>query len=219
MNQTCGDRMYINSEIMCRVWDNVQHPIGATQIIINSYDNWSKYLYLIHALNKYGYIVYGTIHTNNHCEENIAIYIKEKYRLPLFLIANEQESDQIQDMVINTDIFVICFSKIFHNNIFILQLKIRKKKWRNKMLKKFISGRTLNINEHVPVLVINSTNNFRSTNGHFVKNLYSAYINYNPEKLTVILYPNIYYQSLISTETKDIKNEVLNFLGTIQNKK
>lgn len=209
MNQTCGDRMYINSEIMCRVWDNVRHPIGATQIIINSYDNWSKYLYLIHALNKYGYIVYGTIHTNNHCEENIAIYIKEKYRLPLFLIANEQESDQIQDMVINTDIFDGIISIAEKNNKYNLI----------QMLKKFISGRTLNINEHVPVLVINSTNNFRSTNGHFVKNLYSAYINYNPEKLTVILYPNIHYQSLISTETKDIKNEVLNFLGTIQNKK
>ena len=207
--QTYGNRMYINNAIMCRVWDNVQYPIGTTQITIKPCDDWNKYLDLIYALNKNGYIVYGTTHTNSHSEENIATYIKEKYGLPLFLIANEHKSDEIQSIMKNSDIFngVISVAETSGSHSPI------------HLIKKLTFGQTLDLSEHVPILIINSVNNFRNNNRHFARNLHNVYKNYNPEKLTVILYSDTHDKSLISTEKEDIKKEILSFLRTIQNKK
>lgn len=194
---------------MCRVWDDVKHPIGTIQITIKSCDGWNRYLYLIRALNDNGYIVYGTTRAGEHKEENIAIYIKEKHRLPVYLIASEENSHKIQNLTTNTDVFdgIISVAEK-HDKYSLIQT-----------LKHFISWQTPKLSEHVPILVINGMSDFITTNKTLAKELHNTYINYHPEKLTIVLYPDTNSETLIGTEKQDIKKEILSFLGTIQNKK
>ncbi len=187
---------------LCRVWNNVEKPIGTTQLMIQANDNWNKYNKLIQCLNHNGYIVYVAKHNHDDNTTDIAEKIIAKHKLPLVLIANEFDTQQIKNFTTNTSLFDAVISVA----------EIPGARWWNRM----IWRRFLRLENHAPILIINGGINLCKTCGRLSRTLHSAYTDYDPNKLTVILYPDICPQNLIDNQNKETQDDILNFLNDIK---
>ena len=116
-------------KLACSLWDNVKHPIGVIQIIhgmdehVRRYDRFAKFM------NKNGYIVFGDDHRAHGrtardiskigmpdgdpdlfasiASDELAItqYLKQKYKLPLFLFGHSYGSFITQRIIEEPNLF------------------------------------------------------------------------------------------------------------------
>lgn len=134
--------------LVCVIWDNVKNPIGVVQIIhgmdehIRRYDRFAKYL------NKNGYIVFGDDHRAHgktagdiknigrvgntpdifmatvNDEIEILKYLKEKYKLPVFLFGHSYGSFITQRVMERTNLCAagVCLSGSARYPIWLLKI-------------------------------------------------------------------------------------------------
>lgn len=123
-------------QLVCTVWDNVKRPIGVVQIIHGMDEHVRRYDRFAQFMNKNGYIVFGDDHRAHGrtardiskigmpdgdpdlfastASDELAItqYLKQKYKLPLFLFGHSYGSFITQRIIEEHNLFAagVCLS-------------------------------------------------------------------------------------------------------------
>ena len=194
-----------NTPMNCYIWNNVEKPVGVVQIIRDNYEKLSQYDKLAQFLNKNGYIVFGKYqdikdaNLNLNQEIEIFNFLKHKFYLPIFLIANNNS---------------ICTAKNIIQNVpncsgtCIIQSQMRLK---NKIASLFQNR--FNVGAEIctktPVLIIDKTKKINSINTELIHNIKERYKHCFLKPLQIVLYSS----AASDSEYNYLQNDVLKFFN------
>jgi len=137
-------KSFDNSDIYCYIWDDVEKPVGIVQIFHGMAEHAGRYDDFAKALNKVGLIVFADDHrahgmtakdkklgtySGENCfldtaEDEIFFsnYLKEKYKLPLYVFGHSYGSFLLQYYMTQTHVYdkaILCGSALMGWSYFI----------------------------------------------------------------------------------------------------